>query len=303
MKSRIPSKILSVFHLITLFSLANLWLLGQDHQRQGATSSETRSHRRVAQMPIKGRRVELSSLKGAQLFIGPFVDTERPVPLIIHFHGAAWLIETHISRSVNAALITVNLGAGSSVYGRPFEQENVFSDLLAEAERELPLRRGWKSITLTGFSAGYGAIRAILRNNANFRLVNNVLLLDGIHADLLPEGVRIIDGGMIDDVDPDAFVMFAAEAARGKKNFVITHSEIVPDGYASTTECTDYLFEKLKLKRKMLTRNGPGGMVQLSSADKKGFHVRGYAGDTAQDHVDHLHEMPEWLGFPGLRHR
>jgi hypothetical protein len=39
------------------------------------------------------------------------------------------------------------------------------------------------------------------------------------------------------------------------------------------------------------------GMQQLSSVDAGGFHLRGYAGNTAQDHVDFLHAMPAWFGL------
>ncbi len=268
------------------------------------TPTRTIEHRRIAQTQASGRRVPLKSLNGAQLFVGPGVDLKRRVPLIIHFHGAAWLIEAHISQSLpGASLITVNLGSGSSVYGRPFERENAFIELVNEAERELSPGKGWSSITLTGFSAGYGAIRAILRHDRYFALVNNVLLLDGIHADYVPEGRTIADGGAVDALDVDAFVKFGSESARGRKNFVVTHSQIAPGTYASTTECVDHLLGKLGLKRKGIKRSGPGGMEQLSAVDKKGFHVRGFAGDTAPDHVDHLHEMPAWFGLLGLKHK
>jgi hypothetical protein len=38
-------------------------------------------------------------------------------------------------------------------------------------------------------------------------------------------------------------------------------------------------------------------MQRLATADSKHFHVRAYAGDTAPDHIDHIHAMPEWLGL------
>ena len=78
----------------------------------------------------------------------------------------------------------------------------------------------------------------------------------------------------------------------------------MPGTYASTTECADYLLAQLKLKR-LPTPNagypkpvpGPMGMLQLTAASKRGFHVRGYAGNTAPDHIDFLHAMPAWFGF------
>jgi hypothetical protein len=305
MKVWFPAKVWPAVRTFVAVVLAFAAVSAQGQTRPGSGAQEIAgAHRRVAQTQITGRRLALASLNGAQMFVGPLVDVQRPVPLIVHFHGVAWLIETHISRSApHVALITVNLGVGSSVYGRPFEPENAFIELMNEAERELALRKGWSSITLTGFSAGYGAVRSILRHDRNFALVNNVLLLDGIHADYLPEGRGPAEGGAVDPPDVDAFVRFAAEAARGRKIFAITHSQIVPRTYASTTECADYLLEKLKLRRKAVSIDRPAGMRQLSRVDKKGFHVLGYAGDSAPDHVDHLHAMPEWFGLLGLKQK
>jgi len=258
----------------------------------------TRPHPRIAQSDAKGRRIELKSLKGAILFINPRVNPQAPVPLLIHFHGAPWLIQQHVAEHLpKAALITVQLGAGSSVYGRPFEQPELFQTLLREAVDELHLQRGWASITLSGFSAGYGAVRQILRNKENFALVNNVLLLDGMHTSYLPEGKPLADGGAIDPGGLDSFIAFAREALAGRKSFVFTHSEIFPGTYASTTECGDYLLSQLNLRQRGQLRQGPMGMQQLSAIDAGHFHVRGYAGNAAPDHIDHLHAMPAWFGL------
>ena len=247
--------------------------------------------------------MDLKSLPGARLFIGPRVNPNKPVPLLIHFHGAPWLIETHVARYLpKAALITVQLGAGSSVYRRPFEKSELFRGLLNEAGQALSIKRGWSSVTLTGFSAGYGGVREILRRPEYFALINNVLLLDGMHASYSPEGKLLADGGTIQASDIDIFVRFAREAVAGRKTFVVTHSEIFPGAYASTTECAEYLLAQLALKRRR-TKPGPQlanhamGMQQLSSVDVRGFHLRGYAGNTAPDHVDFLHTMPAWFGL------
>jgi len=256
----------------------------------------TRPHARMTQTETAGRRVELKSLTGARLFVTPHVNPDRPVPLLIHFHGAPWLIEHHVAHNLpGAALITVQLGAGSSAYSRPFEQADLFQALVDEAGRELKLKRGWSSITLSGFSAGYGAVRRILGHPEYFALVNNMLLLDGMHASYVPEGKLLADGGAIDPAGLDVFVKFAREAVAGRKGFVFTHSEIFPGTYASTTECADYLLAQLGLRRRAGLRPGPLGMQQLSAVDAGGFHLRGYAGNSAPDHVDHLQAMAAWF--------
>ncbi len=262
----------------------------------------TRPHPRIAQSEANGRRVELKSLKGARLFIGPDVNPNRPVPLIVHFHGAPWLVELHVAEHArHAALITVQLGAGSSAYRRPFEQQELFQSLLEEARRELALKSGWSSITLSGFSAGYGAVREILRQEKYFALVNNMLLLDGMHTSYSPEGKLLADGGVIDPTGLDSFVKFAREAVAGRKTFVFTHSEIFPGTYARTTECADYLLGQLNLKSRAELHQGPIGMQQLSVVDAGRLHIRGYAGNSAPDHIDHLQGMPTWFNLLGLR--
>jgi hypothetical protein len=256
----------------------------------------TRPHPRIEKVEVPGRRTELTALKGGVLFTSPKFDPNKQVPLIIHFHGVSWLMEYHIAKHFpKAALITVNLGSGSRVYGDPFVQPEMFQNLINEAGTTVGLKKGWSSITLVGFSAGYGAIRALLRHDQNFKIVNNVLLLDGIHASYIPEGKRLADGGIIKADDLDSYVKLAHEAVSGNKNFMISHSEIFPGTYASTTECVDYLLTSLGLRRKAKLKNGPVGMQQVSEVDVKKFHVRGYAGNTGADHGDQLQAMPEWL--------
>lgn len=268
----------------------------QAQQNPSPMTDTTRPHPRIEKVEVPGRRTELASLKGAVLFAGPKIRADRPVPLIIHFHGVSWLMEYHIAKHFpKAALITVNLGSGSRVYGEPFGRMEMFQELIDEAGSKLGLKKGWSSITLVGFSAGYGAIRAILRHDVNFQKVDNVLLLDGIHASYVPEGKRLADGGVIKADDLDSYVKFASEAVAGNKKFMISHSEIFPGTYASTTECVDYLLTTLGLKRKAKLKDGPVGMQQVSEVDAKNFHIRGYAGNTGADHGDQLQAMPEWL--------
>ncbi len=262
-------------------------------------AEHTRPHTRIQEMSVPGRRIELMTLKGVRLFVGPRVDPNKPVPLLIHFHGAPWLVERHVALWLpRAALITVQLGAGSSAYRRPFEQTDLLRNILQEASVQLHLKHGWSSITLSGFSAGYGAVRQILRAPEYFALVNNVLLLDGMHASYVPEGKPLADGGAIEANDLDSFISFAKEAVRGNKHFVVTHSEIFPGTYASTTECADFLLSQLGAQNRPVLRQGPIGMQQLSAVDLRGLHVRGYAGNSAPDHIDFLHAMPAW--FPLL---
>jgi hypothetical protein len=91
------------------------------------------------------------------------------------------------------------------------------------------------------------------------------------------------------------FLQLARDAIAGKKQVVITHSEIFPGTYASTTETADYLLAQLGLTRRAVVKWGPRQTQQLSEARRGRFLVVGYAGNSAPDHVDQLHSLPEYL--------
>jgi hypothetical protein len=80
-----------------------------------------------------------------------------------------------------------------------------------------------------------------------------------------------------------------------KKKFLITHSEIFPGTYASTTETTDSLIRSLNLQRHAVLKWGPVGMQMLTETRAKGLTILGFAGNSAPDHVDHFHGLPTFL--------
>jgi hypothetical protein len=149
-------------------------------------------------------------------------------------------------------------------------------------------------LDLSAFSAGYGAVRALARQPGFSKQVGGVLLLDGLHAGYVPEGRVLADGGALQPADIEPFVALARQAAAGEIAFVVTHSEIFPGTFASTTETTDALLNALGLKRTAVLEWGPLGMQQLSEASQGRFTVLGFAGNTAPDHVDHLHALPRF---------
>ena len=161
------------------------------------------------------------------------------------------------------------------------------------------LRPGVYSVrfTLVGFSAGHGAVRAILRTPRHFDRVSAVLLLDGMHTAYVPDGKPIAAGGSLDTTNLVAFADFARAAIAGKKPFLVTHSEIFPGTFASTTETADWLLATLGLHRTPVMQRGPRGMQQLSEVRAGQFELLGFAGNSAPDHVDQLHPLPVFLGM------
>jgi hypothetical protein len=262
----------------------------------------TRAHTRLANEEPRGirRRFNGPLDKPVQVFLPLGTRLDRPLHLVVHFHGAAFIPEVAVSRLGSPFIsATVNIAPGSGAYDRTFSDPAVYDSLLAAVGRELAAASGKRAsvnrVTLVGFSAGHGAIRAILRDPRHFESVNGVLLLDGLHTSYIPEGTVVEKGGVLDTTNLVAFTRYARAAVRGERRFLITHSEIFPGTFASTTETSDYLIDALGLKRKPVLQWGPGGMQQLSEVQRGQFEIMGFAGNAAPDHIDQFHGMPEFL--------
>ena len=262
----------------------------------------TRAHVRIPlQEPPGTRRVFTGPLdKPVQVFTPLGAERERSLRLVIHFHGAAFIPEVAVSRLGKRYIAaTVNLAPGSGIYDRTFSDPAVYDSLLAGIAREASAALGrtvqFDRVILVGFSAGHGAIRAILRDARHVAAVDAVVLLDGLHTSYVPEGTVIEKGGTLDETKLVEFASFAQAAIRGEKRFLITHSENFPGAFASTTETTDYLVRTLGLRRTPVLAWGPGGMQQLSEVRKGRFEIMGFAGNSGPDHIDQLHGMPEFL--------
>jgi hypothetical protein len=262
----------------------------------------TRSHERLTPMELGGmaRSFVGPGGKPVELLVPDRARSRSVVDVVIHFHGAAWLPEQAVARLDDHTVTAVlNLGTGSGAYDRAFSDPASFDSLLAGVSREAsasigkPARIG--HVTLVGFSAGHGAVRAILREPRHFARVGAVLLLDGMHTSYVPEGTVLAAGGALDTTNLMAFAAFAQAAVRGEKRFLVTHSEIFPGTFASTTETADWLLRALGLRRTPVMRWGPRGMQQTSEVRAGRFELLGFAGNSAPDHIDHLHAMPELL--------
>jgi hypothetical protein len=271
-------------------------------QNPSPVAEETRLHQRLTQRALPGEARSFIGPDGKPVDLWlPDAARRRPdVDLVIHFHGAAWLPEQAVAAlDDHTAAVVVNLGVGSGAYQRAFADPAAFDSLLAGATREMSAVTGKAvrigHLTLVGYSAGHGAVRAILREPRHFARVDAVLLLDGMHTSYVPEGVVLAAGGALDTTNLSAFADFARAAMRGEKRFLVTHSEIFPGTFASTTETADWLLHTLGLHRTPVLRWGPVGMQQLSEVHAGHFELLGFAGNTAPDHVDQLHAMPVFL--------
>lgn len=261
--------------MLTTLLLYASGLEAQLPQNPSPLRDTTRDHTRVLEQQVPGIRTNVS--------LGSLLLPEglKPTQLIIHFHSSPWLPEMAArSRFPRAAVLTINLGAGSDVYRLPFTEPNRYRLLIEEAERAAQTK--FQTIVLSSFSAGYGAIREILRDKSNFARIQSIILADSLYAGY---------GNEPDDLNP-----FLAYIKAGKR-LIMTHSELYPGTYAATFEAADWLIKQLGAKRKAILKWGPVGMQQLSEVNIFDFHVLGFAGNSADDHVDHLYGLERWLSI------
>ncbi len=261
-----------------------------------------RAHTRLEQRVEDGVHISIDSLlpKPVDVFIPKRVIGAANASLLIHFMGATWVPQAAVATMRDPVIVAATyLGAGSGVYGRPFANDStLFARLLDTLRTRLSHVSGaptFNAVYLSGWSAGYGAIREILKRDANVARVNGVLLLDGMHAGYVPDRKTLADGGVIDSTDLAPFLTFAQRAVDGRARFVITHSEIFPGTFASTTETSDWLLAHLNLPRTPVLEWGPMGSQIISRASRGQLDVLGLAGNTAPDHVDHIHGMSTFL--------
>jgi hypothetical protein len=262
----------------------------------------TRAHERIPERDVPGiaHVLPFDGPAAVTLFVPAAIGPDERPRLLVHFHGAGYLAQQAAAGSEPPyVVVTVHMAAGSDSYDRAFSDPAAFQALMDAVAGALSSGGGPREtdgLTLTAFSAGHGAVRAILRHPRHFDAVDAVLLLDGLHTGYVPPRTVLAEGGDLDPGPLESVVRFARAAAEGRKRLLITHSEIFPGTFASTTETTDRLIDALGLRRAPVLAWGPQGMQQLSSVRCRGLEIRGFAGNTAPDHVDHFHALGSLLG-------
>lgn len=274
--------------MVALSSILVAVLLAQNAQNPSPMVEHRRVHSRLKESKPPGRREPLSF---GNLFVPSSVKIRKGLPLLMFFHGGSWVPEVAASQR-KLAVISIQIGAGSGIYVRAFQDPERFLTLIHEAEKVLGVQFG--KIMIGGWSAGCGALRAIVREEANLQRIDSVIAIDGIHTDYVEGKPGPQDSHLTDD-NLQMWLKLGHAAVSGRKQLLITNSEIFPGTYASTTETTDWLVKQLDLRWKPVLRWGPLGSQQVSEVKAGRLEMRGYAGNTAPDHVDQLHSLPEYL--------
>lgn len=222
---------------------------------------------------------------------GRAVADDGSFRLLVHFHGAEPVRKALAPERFDLVIAGVDAGVGSHAYEHAFPA-GTFDHLVESVEREVALVNGLpaahaRSIVISSWSAGYGAIGTILAR-PHPRL-EALILLDSLYAGYAP-GRRA--------VEPLTLVPFletARSALRGGPTFFLTHTAIATQGYASTGEVATFFLDQLGLKASPVDSN-PGDIRPLRRIAEEGrFSLRGYEGADRDAHCSQLHLLPSIL--------
>jgi hypothetical protein len=239
------------------------------------------------------------------LFLPTSMQRTKDVSLTIHFHSAIWhAIQEHLDRGLNGPLIAFYPGEGSSIYGASFADKERLGRWMKRVLVELRAR-GFPSdvkiasLDISSFSAGYGAVRELVKDPGAFRLMRRVVLGDSMYGSLVSDSTERMPVAEHIDV----WVPLAKAAMRGEKTFAVTFSQVPTPTYASSSECAAALVEAVGGKLKAVE---PGTLAATldsefplrSRFDSGSFHVWGYGGEDGQAHMTHARHLADvWMAL------
>jgi hypothetical protein len=211
--------------------------------------------------------------------------------VVVHFHGREAVRHAFVEVARGMVLVGVDLGSTSAPYQRAFDRPEAFTDLLDQVTRALVTqsrdpRAHIRHLAVSSWSAGQGAVRKIVSHFGS--RIDAVVFLDSLHSGYEPgAGHRVSEA-------PIAGVMdFAARAANGEGTLFLSHSQIVPPGYPSTTEVADHILAAMNATRTPRQGISPLGAELASGFDRGGMHVRGYLGGDKAAHCAHVELLAE----------
>jgi hypothetical protein len=253
-----------------------------------------------SEKPLPGKTIDLYGDGKYTLFIPDAWKPQSEVPITIHFHGASWFaIEEHLRRGLCEPMVAIYVGEGSSVYRNAFLDPDAWPKLLSHVLAELPEGSKIARVDVTSFSAGYGAVRELLRQPDPPKMIRRIILADSMYASFTSDTDK---SPLKDQIDP--YVEFAGQAMRGEKGFVVTYSEVATATYANSAACANALVRALgkamlPVPGSLLATRDPDFPLK-SRFDQGSLHVWGYGGSDAQAHMTHPRHIADvWLAVFG----
>jgi hypothetical protein len=257
----------------------------------------------AGQLPTAtGRTFNLSTDPNGfhKLFIPDgYIHTGQNVDLLIHFHGDSQTVNNNAQYAgLNAVIVNVTYPGLSSAYQTPFSNPSLLGNITSAALTQLRAQSDfhdnttWGNQAVSSFSAGYAAVREILKpTQSYYNQIKGILLADSLYAsftstsDHTPLASQMVD-----------FKRFALDASNGSKTFVFSHSQVPTFTYCRTDECADSLVPHVAAAWQAHTATGLGGMQFYRRSLKGNFAIYGAIGADGPAHSLHLQTMGQFLG-------
>lgn len=267
-------------------------------------------HRSIAPTPLPEGSISIELTNHdvkATLFLPSRwkTDPKTGAQLVVHFHTIAWFtIQEHVRRGSTVPLLNFALGEGSATYARPFLEPARFQEWLRVVEKELASRGDRVAtpapitrVDVSSFSAGYGAVREIVKLEANRQVIQRIVLCDSLYGSLADTNAT----GSARTVAPEhiaPWLEFATAAARGEKTFLLTTSDVPTPRYASTRECGAALAAAVGAQFVPIDGAATAAALDpefplIRRADRGRFHVWNYAGTNAPAHLTHVRHVAD----------
>jgi hypothetical protein len=236
-----------------------------------------------------------------KLFVPGRAKARHEVNLTLHFHSATWhAIQEHEDRGIDGPLIAFYPGEGSAIYGRSFQDPLRLSKWIQIVLERL-IERGWprdcqvQTLSITSFSAGYGAVRQIVQQPEHFQRLRRVILADSLYGSLTPNEDPTVRIPLAEHVA--VWKPLAQAAIRGEKTFAITCSEVPTPSYASSSEVARAIVESIggrldPAETSHAAAKDPQHPLRMRF-DKGRFHVWQYGGNDGPAHMTHARHLAD----------
>jgi len=250
-----------------------------------------------AQIPTATGRSFTLSNTAWKVFI-PSTYYQRPgnvADVLVHFHGDPQTYWNNAEYArLNTIIVTVNYSGLSSAYTTPFSNSALFQQVLDESlakvrqQADIPDDLQWHKLGVSSFSAGYGAVREILKSSTYRNRIDSLLAADSLYATTAADGTAL-DSHMAD------YKTFANLAKQGTKTFLYSHSQVPTYTYESTGECGDELMQYLGITASAYNVNGLGTLNFYRRAQTGNFKLWGALGTDGDSHLEHLRYIGDFL--------
>ncbi len=248
---------------------------------------------------VTGRTFTLPTSLNHKLFIPDSFDLSAGgVDVLVHFHGNPATVNNNAGYAdLNAVIVNVTYSGFSSAYSTPFGDPALFGNVLdgaldvLRAQTDFSASTQWDQLAVSSFSAGYGAVREILKQPTYYDRIDGLLLADSLYAgftsasDHTPLAYQMVD-----------FKRFALDAANAQKTMIVSHSQVQTYTYANTAETADDLMQHVGVTPFSVNEPGLGTLQFYRKAQIGDFGVWGATGSDAAAHSRHLQYMAQWLG-------